>query len=248
MLMETKHLSGLIIDSVKFFISAIILAYAWYVLASITKLKPLTIEELVLVQQEQIAYSYYITLGIIAMLAYIVDYFYYKIQFTPAYSRPFNRKHLTFALLFSMLFIVGGLVGLYTTGIKPITAVIYSIPLAIAHGLKGIIENMFFIGLIGFGIWTLLSKGSRTLSTAIISAIIVGIISVAWHLYKLFHIYAITGMQISTVIPVAISIFIFFFIGAIISFLEDKTWTWDIVHFMVNFSIGLLGAKGYLIL
>lgn len=241
-----EHIKGLFIDSIKFVISAIILLYGWYILATIGSIQPLTVEQLLVVHQEQIVYSYYITLGLVAIIAYIVDYFYYKYQFTPSYSKPFTKTNLTIALFFSMLFILAGLTGIYRTEGRLITEVIYSVPLAIAHGVKGVIENMFFIGLIGFSIWRLFSSKSEY-GSMLLAAVVVGLIAVAWHLYKLLYIYSVT-QTVVYVVPTAISVFIFFFIGTLISIFEDKTWTWDIVHFIVNFSIGLLGAKAYLIL
>lgn len=236
----------LLIDIAKFILISLALLYGWYILISLPQLQPLTLEEKVYIQQEQISYAYYLLIGLIAIFAIVLDNIYYKKGFTPTYTKPYTRINLSIALSFSLIFILLTIFHVFTTGLKPITAIVFSIPLAIISALKGIIENMFFIGLIGFGLWYILSRGYRTATTAVISAMIVGIIAVSWHLYKLFYIYSIAGP--ANILPVALSIYTFFFVGSLISFVEDRTWTWDIVHFLVNFTVGIIGSKAYVII
>ncbi|MGC9133266.1 MAG: hypothetical protein ACP5GJ_02600 [Nanopusillaceae archaeon] len=242
--MERNRVIGLSIDLAVFIISVVVLAYAWYLL-SVLILQGALLQSIVQLQEQQQIYLYYITLALTAMLYYVTSALLGK-PYSPTYRTLFDKKQLLWAIIFILIYIPGYIAGLIRMGIPPILTVVYAIPFAIVLGVMGLVENRFFIGTLGFGIKYELEKRDIRLSP-ILAAILVGLIATLWHLY-MFVSLLVNAASLFVIIQVAISVFIFFFFGAIISFDNDNTWTWDIVHFMVNFAAGLLGAKGFIII
>ncbi len=242
--MERNRAIGLGIDLAIFIISVVVLAYAWYFL-SVLILQGALLQSIVQLQEQQQIYLYYIALALTAMVYYIASALLDK-PYSPTYQHLFTKKELFWSLVFILIYVPGYIAGLIRMGIPPILTVVYALPFAIVEGVMGLVENRFFIGTLGFGIkYELYERDIK--GAYILAAILVGLIATAWHLY-MFVSLLINAASLFAVIQVAISVFIFFFFGAIISFDYDNTWAWDIVHFTVNFAVGLLGAKGFIII
>jgi hypothetical protein len=242
--MERNRVIGLSIDLFKYIVTVTILAYAWYFVASIIQ-RGYPIEVIVQLQETQQIYLYYIVLATIAMLYYVASALLNK-PYAPTYSKLFSRTQLFWAIVFVMVYSIAYLFGLFSSGMPQLATIATALPFAIILGIQGLVENMFFIGTLGFGIrYELEERGIS--HSSILTAILVGLLAMAWHLYIYISITMVGG-SILNVIQVALSVFTFFFFGALISLENDNTWSWDIVHFIVNFLVTLAGARGYTII
>lgn len=242
--MERNRIIGLSIDLFKYIVVVTILAYAWYFIASIIQ-QGYPIQVIVQLQETQQIYLYYIILATIAMLYYVASALLDK-PYAPTYSKLFGRTQLFWALVFVLVYSAAYLFGLFNQGFPQLATIATALPFAIITGIQGLVENMFFIGTLGFGIkYELEERGVP--GHIIIASILVGLIAMLWHLYIYISITLIGG-TIWNIIQVALSVFTFFFFGALISFDNDNTWTWDIVHFSINFMVTLAGAHGYTII
>ncbi len=241
--MVENRLVGLSIDLFKYIVSIVSLAYAWYLLAIIAKTGT-ELAQIVTLQETQQIYLYYMILATVAALYYSYNYIMNE-EFAPTYTNLFSKRNLLLALMFISVFIISSIIRIFSMGLPSVISVAYQVPIAYIYGIFGLVENMFFIGVLGFGIRYLIrERGYR--SSNLIAAIIVGMITVMWHLYILLTTSVQAGL--GQVIIVASSVFIFFFMGTMISLSNDNTWTWDIVHFSVNFIVSLLQSTGYIII
>ncbi len=242
--MERNRVIGLSIDLFKYIIVVTILAYAWYFVASIIQ-HGYPVQVLVQLQETQQIYLYYIILATIAMLYYVASALLDK-PYAPTYSKLFSKNQLFWAIVFVLVYGTAYLFGLFSNGFPQLATIATSLPFAVILGIQGLVENMFFIGTLGFGMKYELEERSMPISI-ILAAIFVGLIAMMWHLYIYISVTMVGG-TIYNVIQVAASVFTFFFFGALLSFSNDNTWTWDIVHFTVNFLVTLAGAHGYVII
>jgi len=237
---------GFTIDFFKYLISLIIISYAaYFVRYRLSLIKALPVKEIIEIVTRSEVYYYYAILALITVVAMIADKLIYKYDFTPTYQRAFNKVFFSIALILSVMIFIGTMIGQLQIGeVVPYdpTAILAT---AFINGIKGIIENGFFIGVIGFGVWTLLSEGQRDFSSALISSIIVGLTALAWHLYQLYYIYTMSST--TQLFVVGLEIFIFFFIASLLSFASDSVWAADVLHFTNNFALGLFKVTGYVI-
>jgi len=241
--MVENRLVGLGIDLFKYIVSIVSLAYAWYLLA-VTVRTGVELTQIVVLQETQQIYLYYMILATVAALYYSYNYIMNR-EFAPTYTNLISRSDLLLAIMFISVFAISSIIRLFSMGLPSIVSTVYQIPLAYIYGILGVVENMFFIGVLGFGLRYLLrERGYR--ASNLISAIIIGMVAVMWHLYILFTTSLQAGL--AQVIIVASSVFLFFFIGTMISLSRDNTWVWDIVHFTVNFMVTLLQSTGYIII
>jgi membrane protease YdiL (CAAX protease family) len=240
---------GFLIDFLKYSVCLVVISYAWIFiqakLASVTTLPLKTVFEI----KSKFAdvYIYFAILGLITVSVMLADRVIYKYDITPTYQKGIKLHYLLPAIMFASLLFVGTLLGSVRVGetlpFNPLDR--YST--ALINGVKGLIENGFFIAFLGFSIWTLLSGGAehRNIKTAVPAAIITALIAVAWHIYKLVVIYQQYSM--SVVMVAAIQIFVFFFIMALYSFITDNVWGADIIHFANNAALALFGTTAYVI-
>jgi len=241
--MVENRLIGLGIDLFKYIVSIVSLAYAWYLLAVMVK-TGVELTQIVTLQETQQIYLYYMILATVAALYYSYNYIMNR-EFAPTYTNLISKRDLLLVAMFTSIFAISSIVRMFSMGLPSVVGTAYQIPLAYIFGILGIVENMFFIGVLGFGIRYLLRERGYGASN-LISAIVIGIAAVMWHLYILLTASIKAGL--AQVIIVASSVFLFFFIGTLISFERDNTWVWDIVHFMVNFMVSLLQSTGYIII
>ena len=242
--MERNRIIGLSIDLFKYIVVVTILAYAWYFVAAIIQ-HGYPVQVIVQLQETQQIYLYYIILATIAMLYYVASALLDK-PYAPTYSKLFSRTQLFWAIVFVLVYSIAYLFGLFSNGFPQLATIATALPFAIILGIQGLVENMFFIGTLGFGMKYELTE--RDISGSILLAsIFVAFVAMMWHLYIYISVTMVGG-TILNVIQVAASVFTFFFFGALLSFENDNTWTWDIVHFIVNFLVALAGAHGYVII
>ncbi|MGC9133453.1 MAG: hypothetical protein ACP5GJ_03585 [Nanopusillaceae archaeon] len=242
--MERNRVIGLSIDLFKYIVVVTILAYAWYLVAAIVQ-HGYPVQVIVQLQETQQIYLYYIILATIAMLYYVASALLDK-SYAPTYSKLFSKTQLFWAIVFILVYSIAYLFGLFSNGFPQLATIATALPFAIVLGVQGLVENMFFIGTLGFGMKYELTE--RDISGSILlAAIFVAFVAMMWHLYIYISVTMVGG-TLYNVIQVAASVFTFFFFGALLSFSNDNTWTWDIVHFTVNFLVALAGAHGYVII
>jgi len=238
---------GFWIDFWKYALALIGLFYAYvYAKAKVAGLE-LPLEAKISFQSFIEVFIYFGVLGLLTLIATIIDRIIGSVDFTPTYSNVLDKNIIAISIIIALSLFIGTITGGVRIGeVVPFNP-LNPIETGIVNSLKAIIENGFFIHFLGFSIWTFISRGvqRRNKFTALIAAAIVGVIAVLWHIYKIAVIYHVAAGAV----PIAIAqYFIFFFVMAYLSFLADSVWPADIIHVANNFALAVFGRTAYVIL
>jgi hypothetical protein len=169
-------------------------------------------------------YLAYAVLALLTAVAYTLSVI-FGIFSVPSYIKPFRWEDILAAVAFvgSIYILIALLPQPFALTEEEIFG--FSLPVAmILTGLRGIIENYAFIGILGYSLY-------RNTNNIILAMLAPSLLAALFHTYVVApavvygFLDAISGLIYVTT---------FFAIGVFVTIHTDNIWVWNIVHFMVN--------------